>query len=45
MTAKIKKIPVSRAKNSLRYRGIGLTLAEKAMLTKINEIIDFLNRA
>ena len=40
----IEKIPVTRAKDSLRYRGIGLTLAEEVMIIKINEIIDFLNR-
>ena len=41
----IEKIPVTTAKGNLRYKGVGLTRKEMALFEKINEIIDYLNRA
>lgn len=39
----IDKIPITLAKGGTpRYKGRGLTGKEKAMIGKINEIIDFL---
>lgn len=31
---------MSRAKNSYRYKGVGLTKAEETMMLKINEIVE-----
>ena len=39
----IKKIRTTKAKASLRYKGIGLTTTEKAMVLKINEMVEQLN--
>ena len=36
----IKKIRMTRAKNSYRYKGVGLTKAEEAMMLKINEMVE-----
>ena len=39
----IEKIPLTRAKESYRFDGVGLSRAELACIQKINEIVDFLN--
>ena len=36
----MKKIRVTKAKHSLRYKGIGLTAVDEILVLTVNEIID-----
>jgi len=40
----IEKIPLTKAKESYRFEGVGLSRAELACIMKINEIIDEVNK-
>ena len=39
----IEKIPLTKAKNSYRYKGVGLSKAELAAILKINELVEEYN--
>jgi len=39
----IKKLLLTKAKASLRYKGVGLSRKEKALFLKVNEITNVVN--